>query len=561
MANKESQKKTGSQSGQRGSDKKQSGTRGGKQFTGKGDRKQGRQKDTDGAPFKDQDSLPTPRERAAAEMDNDGAKLSRSNPVNLYTKFDRFVTDAATLPFANPLGAINTHEITVGSAHAAENDTVPGVMAIEFTPSIGVSRDFTSPVNRSSIRFYTYLRSNQKASASYDHQDVTMMEVSLDSCFMFHGLMSKIYAILNQFTPMNEYYSRATVAACYADFDDLRANVQDFRAYINAYAYSLGQYALPAGITLFDRHRWMVEGLYTDSTSTRAQTYMFVPDGFWKYDNTVSTGSQATYVKYSGTVHTFAQLKAFGDALLNAISNEEDFAVISGDIYNFYGGDTYKLPYIDENYAVLPVYDETVLSQIENLTVVPISDSSLVISQKPDVNGGAIIFAPYGTSTLIPANLRLGMNFHHDSPTPEEVIEASRLMCTAKFNSGDGFLEVQTCGTEIVRTLRIYSRSVASGSIEVSAVTSTSVGLVGVNQDTAGEMANNITRISQFVQFDWAPRLEYWLRGGSAPNFTYEYLGQTWDVDNYNFIPEQYLSNIHLGCLLSLFKVGNNREE
>lgn len=528
-------------------------------------KKQGTQRDVMGTPYSNQDSLPSKKDRKAAEIADEAASISRGNPVSYYTKFDTFAKDAANLPFAQPVGAVN--EVTdlhiSGSTMATSKADyiVPGIMALYFVPSIGVSRNFNSAINRSSIRFYTYLRSNQKASATYDHQDVTMMEVALDSCYMYHGLMSKLYGIINQFTPVNEYYSRATVAAMGGKFDDLRANLQDMRAYINAFAYQLGQYALPKDITLFDRHRWMVEGMYTDSDTTKAQTYMFVPCGFWLYDNTVETGSQCTWLEYlevgdmitTPAQHTFAQLKEMGDQLINAISNEEDFAVISGDIYNFYGGDTYKLPYIDENYSVVPAYEKIVLSQIENASILPLDVSSLKITQNPELNAGAIIFEP----KLKPQKncpLVGEMNFHWDRPTPEDVIEASRLMAVTK-SSSNTTATIEACGTEIICGARIFSRNPSTMAFRAIGWSSNVATLQAAS--TVSESINQIQHIILCAQFDWAPQLRAWAVPTTGNPVL---LGTTWDVDNFDVIPKEYLSNIHLACLLSLFKVGANRD-
>lgn len=530
-------------------------------FSGKGDKLQGRQIDTDAAPFRGQSKLnkqnSSKAKREAEEFVNTGERLSRGNPVQFYTKFDTFAQDVARLPFSSPLGQKWNFRTFSGSTTPTENSWIaPGMMRVRFIPTIGVSEDFNSPINRSSIRFYTYLRSNQKASGTYDHQDVTFMEVSLDSCYMFHALMSKIYAVVNQFTPLNEYFSRATIQLCGVDFEDIRHNLQDFRAYINAFAYQLGQYAMPNNVTLFDRHRWMCEGLYADSTSTRAQTYMFVPEGFWLYDNTVSTGSQCTFKRWLNagnavTAHTFAEIVQFGTTLLNAVSNDEDFAIISGDIYNFYGGDVYKLPYIDESYSVLPVYDETVMSQIENAISIPVNDSSLVITQNPSVNQGAIIFKP--TALGFAWYDFLPMNFHHDSPTSDQVIEASRLMCAlGTASNGSSSLPVATCGTEIVCGLDIITRSPSTGALEQFHNTNTML----VADDTSN-FSEVISNLMLYAQFDWAPQVTAWYSNADGSR---SFLGTNWDVDNYAQIPVGYLENIHLACLLSLFKVGTNRE-
>lgn len=535
-------------------------------------KKQGMQDDVLGTPYRGKYTRynSTKQERRGEEAADIDAKMSRGNPVAYYKKFDQFVTDAATLPFAMPVGQVVDVTDQPGTTEntGMYSYTAPGVMAIEFAPAIGISENFNSAINRASIRFYTYLRSNQKASATYDHQDVTMMEVALDSCYMFHGLMAKAYSVVNLFTPANEYYSRALMKALNVDFDDLRANLQDFRAYINAFAYSLGQYALPAHLQLFDRHRWMVEGLYTDGETTKAQTYMFVPAYFYQYDNTVETGSQCT-PKYwledydSGSTRvidaasrvpkTFAQIKAFGDDLLNAVSNEEDFAVISGDIYNFYGGDTYKLDYITENYSILPKYDKTVLSQIENATVVGnISNNS--ITQNPSVNQGAIVFNPsldqrFGTNQCF-------MNFHMDRPTPDDVIEATRLMAVVHDTAADN-PKILACGTEIVCAISVASYTNMAGSRSLQLTTISQNGLI-ITGPVPGSI-NVFQNLLTLAQFDWAPGMRlYWI--GTGEGAKYQLCGWTWDIDNFDLVPENYISNIHLGCLLSLFSVDVNRD-
>lgn len=534
-------------------------------FTAKGDRKQGRQQSQFPDPYRSEmtDENSTKGQRRAVEISDSAAVLARDNPVAYYTKFSKFAMDSAKLPFSMPLGS----EVSVQGNDEVYTWYVPGVMRIRFTPTIGVSDDFSSPINRSSNRFYTYLRSNQKASGKYNHQDITMMEVAMDSCYMFHALLTRIYKIVRDFTPVNQYYPRALVAACGAIYDDVKANLQDFRSYINAYAYNLGQYAMPANVTLFDRHRWMCEGLYTDSSSTRAQTYIFVPDGFWLYDNTVETGSQCTFLQYltpgpSAGQHTVAELMTMGNQLLNAVSGDEDFAYISGDIYNFFGGDVYKLPYLNENDAVLPSYSEIVLSQIENATVTgPLLPSSLVISQNPSVNEGAIIFKPAIDTTLTYVTHNYSgaqgvpMNFHHDSPSSEDVIEASRLMVTLDLSMTA--ITVKYCATEIVTTLDVFSRNPATGAYRSNPVYSNTLE-VNESNLTLASMIGLLTDVSHLAQFDWAPQVELFTVGTDLTNRSF--VGSTWDIDNYDQIKEQYLKNIHMACLFSLFEVGNNRE-
>lgn len=508
----------------------------------------------------DKTSFPKQGKQDSVCGSQDTTFKSRSNPVSYYTKFNTFAQDAANLPFSMPVGAAIPLHFKV---HDREYDStlyVPGIMRLAFMPTVGISKDFTSPINRSSVRFYTYMRSNQKASASYDHQDITMMMMAMDSCYMFHAMCRRLYGIVRDFSPVNLYYAKALVAACGCNYNDLCDHLQDFRAWINQYAYNLGQYAMPKGMTFFERHQWMAEGIYVDSHTEKAQTYIFVPDGFWKYDNTVATGSQCVYVPYlergldGVKSYTVQELMDFGDSLLNAISNEADFAVISGDIYNFYGGDTYQLPYVNEDYQVLPTYDEVVLSQIENASIVGmVKQDGQVISQNPAVNQGAIIFEPKLTLAEY-YSLPSMINLHKDHPTSDDVIEATRLL-TVRNSAG----AIDTCGTEIVVEVKIMSRNPKTGGFRFNPLSSNVDHIIKGITEPKTETS---LLIDSFLlsQFKCAPQLmvthEETL---SDQTVQYDILGSTWDFDNVQTVATNYIENINLACLLSQFEVDTNR--
>lgn len=496
--------------------------------------------------------------RRAAEIADTATHISSSNPVEFYTKFDQFAADAANLPFATPLG---TNIPFIVGKYPTEK-SIPGLMAIYFSPAVGISTSFDSPINRSSIRFYTYLRSNQKASAMYDHQDLTMMMVAMDSLYMLHALGRRIYGILNSFTPVNMYYSTVMLAAMGIKPSDVRSDSQKLRAWLNTLAYNLGQYALPKGITYFDRHRWMCEGLYLDSKTTRSQTYMFVPAGFFKYKNTGASGGSCEFVEYisqtANTTKTIDEFIAYGDALLRAASNEEDFAIISGDIYNFYKGDTYSLPYLEESYNILPVYDEVVLSQIENLTYAGVPDfTTFKVSQDPSINSGAILFNPKFSGALYYNCL---LNFHHDSPNSNDVIEATRLtlLPLEDTSSETGSFEfLRACGTEIPLFSRVWRIVGGNPYSPESIVINRTARVVDPDQSQPDlSVPNAFKRFGIMAQFDWAPREQVVVLAGSdLPNPAVSDVAISWDSDVISATDPYYVEMIHTACLYSLFSV------
>lgn len=518
------------------------------------------------------------QERRLEETADTAAAMSRENPIRLYTKYEQFAHDAARVSFARPLGTKFQEVIVDGSdtVHTT-NRVTPGIMRILFSPAVGVSDSVDSPLNRSSINFYARLRSTQKAFGDYDHQDATMMMIGIDSAIMFHALGRRIYGLLRDMTPTNKYYSEMLITASGVDFHATIREIQDFRAWLNEFALRIEQYALPKNILLFDRHQWMCEGIYTDGTAKRAQTYIFVPAGFWKYNGTAENGSQLDYVQYinpatdlPGVGVTPMTLQAFmdiGDSLIAAMSNDADFATISGDLYAYYGGDVYKLPYIEETYQILPSYDETVLAQIENAMIAgPFAETyTPVISQTSTVNNGAIMFQPVvqfpATTYDAQASYRVlstpSMNFHVDTPSEDLVIEATRLMLSfGSLTSSAGTPTgryIARCGTEIVHAIDIISKNATTGVPSYFRINRPMLSIK--NNSTAQQISYITMRLLQLVQFDWAPRVGVDIINAAVTPTSIQYGGDTWDRETTDNIADSKLDTITTACLYSLFNI------
>lgn len=494
--------------------------------------------------------------------------MSKSNPYSWYDRFPQFTKDAGNVAFANPLGQRvlfpNGDELYMA-----------GIMRLGFYPTVGYSADMNSPINRSAVRFITYLRDIQKAASTYDGADVVIHLMALDSCYMFHSLMKRAYQCAQLFTPLNKYYPRALLQSMGFDLS-IANNLAEFRAYINRFGLQLGAYTIPNDFDITNRHQWMCEGLYLDSNTTRAQTYVFVPEGFWQYNNTVTTGSQLDFVPWqeqgssTTTLHTLAQVQALGDQLIGAIRNDQDAGKISGDIYTAYskgGGSLKRVEEVPELSSIVPIYDEVVLSQIENATLVGIADATnFTISQDPTVNNGAIIFTPGFRGNTAPHNDSANnvyfqplfqhsgqlMNMHMDSPTPEQVIEASRLMVSIDVpmlsELQPTIIRPTSFGADVISRTAIFIYSSNTGVSSIYSYTN------GVWED-GSRAAVDYLAISQ--QFDWAPLL-YVLNFGpnqgndiAAPDLKYV----AGDVDNIAQITYPQLEMMHEAAMLSLFDV------
>lgn len=402
---------------------------------------------------------------------------SKDNDPAWYALNPQLLKDAASFPYAWPLG----NKLDVGKyGNFINHGSLPGVLVMNWAPTIGYSKDGTSPVNVASINTYTKVRHDNSGHANYDHADYMMYLLAMDSVYAFHSWMRRVYGVALTYSNTNRYYPRAIVKAMGVDFDDLQSNLADFRQYINTYAVKASALAVPAKMSIMTKHYWMSEGLYYDSNQDKPQTYLFNPIGFYKFrlsnsptpfgelvfepmfnngELGFSTGAKAS------TPWKLSDFVKYGDGLLSPIISDEDFGIMSGDTLKSFGvGGCYTLPVTEETYTVVPSYSEEVLDQIQNATFVGMPASRWVISQDVSVGAGWILSDPTFKHPWVDAvdeNELPGQNaflvdrfltFEHGDITPEQTMEASRWtnICTEVTAADTREYRVPTMGTEVM---------------------------------------------------------------------------------------------------------------
>lgn len=379
---------------------------------------------------------------------------SKDNDPSWYALNPQLLKDAASFPYAWPLG----NKLNVGARGKLINEgSLPGIMVMNWVPTIGYSSDGTSPINVASINTYTKVRHDNSGHANYDHADYMMYLLAMDSVYAFHSWMRRVYGCMLTYSNTNRYYPRAIVQAMGVDFDDLQGNLADFRQYINTYAIKASALAVPAKMSFMTKHYWMSEGLYYDSQQDKPQTYLFNPLGFYrftlsegetphgmlKFARMFSDGSSSSAAAgcYRTTVKwKLSDFVRYGDSLLAPIISDEDFGIMSGDTLKSFGiGGCYTLPVTEETYTVLPSYSSEVLDQIQNATFIGKPRvASMTIDQNVNIGAGWITADPKFDHPWVDAvsDAELpGQNaylvnrfvtFEHGDITPEQTMEATR---------------------------------------------------------------------------------------------------------------------------------------
>lgn len=491
---------------------------------------------------------------------------SQRNDFSWWNKFKMFTEYAGTIPFGLPLG----NQVRIWQDGSGQNNfTLPGVMTLRFVPTVGYSGDKNSPINRSAIKWYSYMRMHQKASGDYNSQDQMIGLIALDSLFMFHAWIKRLLGIANHSDPLDRYTPEVLLMANGVDPDDVRDNTADYWGYINKLAADLAHFSMPKSFEIRVRHDWMCSGLYRDSDTIRAQYYMFVPAGFWQYDNTVTTGSQLTFTSLPiptpgakpTNLLTLSDIKAIGKSLLNNLLADEDIGDIMGDLEAAMGSS--NMIHLEEtarDYKVLSAYSEVVLSQIENSVCFPSAISNNVITQNPTVNNGAILYEPTFSNVIAATNVlfhrRPFINLHKEIPTVEDVIEATRL--TAWYDGPyDSTNWKPTCyGTEILIGMYIWQLPTSGYYPDMIAPYGFSNILgISLEQDLSWN-SRYFNILSQINAFDWHPSVVPFIISGTGEQQTITSFLPNVDFDTFAVFEGSQLQDMHEASLMSVLYLG-----
>lgn len=563
---------------------------------------------------------------------------SFDNDPRWYGVNPTLLRDSANIPFARSTGSpiIRTPRVNaVGTAQSngMESVLVPGILTVSWIPSVGMATDPTDAVNVAANALYSYVRHANAGHTNYDAPDLMLYILAMDSAYAWYSAMVRAYGIISNYEMMNRYTPQALVQALGFDWGSLSMDLANFRMVINQYAYKLASLAVPVDIYYITRHIWMNENIYTDANTTKAQYYAYVQEYYYQWSELTTTPEDPKFelrmkyrpgssVNLAGTnnkkkaiLANLKQIQDFCDAILNPIIASEDMNIMSGDILKAFGADNlFKVHGIDETYMVTPVYNQEVLSQIENCFTLPACVSNQrvggpllptnttaawcmlqmgTISQANDINQGYLVedvritsstAVPDGWdpgtagatnkgSTYVPflTPKRQVINFHHESPTPDEVMVATRMTnfgTAAKTDSiggndgVEGFAPGST-GSEIPLYFNIWVNNVAGnysdtdiGSpwLQWARFGSVNTYIIDAeNHLASGSQSNMEMLIDLLSKFDWHPQISFaGIKVTSAQQSSASVSAPIFDYEIVTQIDADTLNNMHRVALLSL---------
>lgn len=494
------------------------------------------------------------------------SKSSGSSPAfndfSWYNGNPSLTAAAASLPFpyrpGMPMPGCKVVTVPTSGSVPTSIETqkvLPGILAINWAPSVGYSNAVDSPISVSAKQIYAKVRAAFSGELKVDAPDIVIYLCALDSIFSAIGALKRLYRIVSTYSPNNHYIPRTLLRALGVPdggVDDLAANKTALYGYINELIGMTRRFICPAVFPMFNRHYWLNDNIYMDDASMNSQMYAFYMSKcyMWSLQTTTDGETKASGLEYvdwptsmpSSGSYTYS-LFVYVRNLINALAESSDAYTISGYLMRaFEGQPAFVIDELLQNEEFNPVYAPAVLQQIENTVAVGSEAYSRVYQDVPTntiVNlSNASFDVTDSTRLLIPTPT---LSIRSDVPTAEDVVEASRLMMiweVTSWTKGDSNVTATVyCGTEFVENLYVYTFYMSNGALTYwnFRLAQLYYGISTVQVDRAAALSN----------FDWAPRL---LIVGSGNG---EYL--LWDVHNVTSYSMDQARQINKICLYSEF--------
>ncbi len=484
-----------------------------------------------------------------------GGRLSETNQSasgGIFATTPDLLAAAGKLSFNNPLGG----KVELGFPSDPNNPSgtgyyVPGVCALSIAPYYGKSTTATSALNVAATNAYHFVRYANSGSRNYETPDLMIYLIAMDSLYSLYAYMARAYGVLNIASQWNRYIPKSLFTSMGLDFDDFSTHISDFNYYINNFGVRMSALAVPASMRLYEWHQKIFSSVFADGGLSKSALYVYVPYGFYQYTPVAEeTGGSLTFVPLntsaSLTPLTFEQLRDYAEKLLGALLNDEDSGIISGDIMKAYGtGSLYSVARIPQDYVVVPVYDGSVLDQIQNSLNLGLNltGAAAIATELNYTQSGGILINK-GTLTIdadfapiFNGNRILTAKF--EDPTPDDVMWMTRL--TPAVSASATTLTIEAAGTELLVGVRIYQ---LNGAVNGSPR--------NWRMYLVTDGANDLYSLGLLTKFKRHPMTFVSTPDGGQTDTVYIPYG---DLDNYTVVEGSVLAKLHETALLSLFNV------
>lgn len=472
------------------------------------------------------------------------------NDWNWYALNESIGKSVGNVPF-NVFPGTEEHITTLPDGYTdADLHATPGVMCIKYAQMPGTSVAANSAINVAARAMYSFVRHQNSGHANYESADLMVYILAMSEIYTSFLEAKRIYGLAKLYTYTNRNVPNLVLHALGVDVDNITKNLAQFRAELNLFAAKVSALAVPNIYHAFKRGALIASTVLTDSTSQMSQFYIYKKGVYRVFDPTAATGGQLVAHAVPASL-TYSSIMTMLNEMLDAVLPDEDSNIMSGDIIKAFGKENlYKLAEIDDGYMASFIYDENMLSQIENsqcFTVAAPTASELNITQKNNniYNNTIILSSTDKTDEGLGYAMLKGntyFNSHKDEPTWQDVLEYSRLMV------GSSDIDSTSCyvisGSELIMQYEMYCYKYTSGVSSIKTFTFSSIPVYTDEID-------NIQAVLLLSLFDWHPIL--YPSVINTASGTANFLGKYGDLKKYTLVSSDTRARINEAAVTSEF--------
>lgn len=234
---------------------------------------------------------------------------------------------------ATPIDGVNVKGVSEAI------NRMPGVYANPILHVPGKATHPTDPVNEAARSVIDAIRKNINANRDYEMPDVPKYLLAICDIQAWISFLKLIYRTASKYNVLNAYTPLALLRAMHVDTSDINNLKIQLSFYINTLVYRVSNLKIPKDIPILSTWIHDFEEIYVDEDIAKAQFIVNVPQYIWKYvinDEGKSELIPKLYFNDGKLTHTVQDLMDFTEDLLYNIVNDEDFAILTGDMMKTY---------------------------------------------------------------------------------------------------------------------------------------------------------------------------------------------------------------------------------
>lgn len=479
------------------------------------------------------------------------------------------------------------------SAQAANFETIAGrpisatLLDKDYcTPAICVFRMVTgpgisdanesqpSPSTLASRKSWSVMRTVLTNASRYQPADVSMLLCAMDEVLSLAVHINRMFRIVNTYKINNIYFPDEFLRALYdfdaKDIEYLRSNKLNLIADYNQACIACAPLTIPNEYGFIRRHTFLYANIFADGKTAKSQFFCMKPYGYRLWHDTVdSQGSSLNFRRmYQDKPENVPKakwlIKVMWD-MINAITGSESALEILGDVWKVFGKGTAFAPMPASEFDFVDVvYDNyVVLGQINNAYTLglPLTaiDENHAYDIRQDVATNSLVFNPSCVtndvkleaqmtllSTNSTKNNRMLLNAHLENPSPDDVIELTRMIPTVKENilSAEPYYLISSMGCDFVDSFQIYG--VNGPAKDPLLFAYNFINLADANLDT---------QLSALAAFDWHPPM--FITDGIPTMVSQITFKPLMDIDNYAVVDIEQVRQLNDNIQMAMWNIGD----